>query len=40
MDRGKKQFALYTGKQNNNVYINETETKTSLPVYKHTALIL
>jgi hypothetical protein len=40
MDKGKKSFALYIGKQNNNVYINETEIKTSLPVHKHVALIL
>jgi hypothetical protein len=40
MDKGKKSFALYTGKQNQNVYITETEIKTSLTVYKHAALIL
>jgi len=40
MDRGKKKFALYTGKQNNNVYITVTEIKTSLSVHKHAALIL
>ena len=40
MDRGKQSFVLYTGKENNNVYITETEIKTSLSVHKHTALIL